>query len=368
MLSSPHQPVWDLTGDLVVKAFVPNNLEVMMQILMTISLVLLINVLSLNINGMRQTLNGVSNLGPILLKNLWGNDGWSAEFIEPMGRSGESAPFGIPFFLSLSNHQGFIFLCIDRDVVAWKLFLWGGQSLSPRNMADQGRPWSNLSTFLASFPEMLWILCDDYNERRFGSELVEPMLGGRKFTWSNSVGTKTSKLDHFLISRNLRSSWVDLYSFSLPMRILSKRLGDSDFNGVIFRSPLYKFCHKLKHVKASATTFNNVADVHGLSDLWRRERDNALVKLKDLETQNLDNLKQQTKVKWVKEGMQILGCGREGFCRGRQNFECLLSLYYEGNDSFIALVPKVKDPQGLNEFRRIYIALLRLFQRSLLND
>ena len=55
---------------------------------------------------------------------------------------------------------------------------------------------------------------------------------------------------------------------------------------------------------------------------------------------------------FLKHFWEVLG---EDFTAAIEHFKRVSSLKYRGNNSFFALVPKVQDPLGLNEFRPIHL-------------
>lgn len=110
------------------------------------------------------------------------------------------------------------------------------QRLCPHDDAIKRKLWIALQPFLCSYlcsPSNLFcIMGHDFNSirtpnERLGSEfhsrraadfnafinaanLVEPRMGGRRFTWIGQGGLKLSKLDWFLLSRELLELWPDL--------------------------------------------------------------------------------------------------------------------------------------------------------------
>lgn len=80
----------------------------------------------------------------------------------------------------------------------------------------------------------------DFNEFINSAGLMEVGMGIRKYTWIDREGSKLSKLDRFLISRELLDFWSGLYAtildrcFSDHCTILLK-VSNKDFGPILFR-------------------------------------------------------------------------------------------------------------------------------------
>lgn len=81
--------------------------------------------------------------------------------------------------------------------------------------------WSGVAILLGDFNsvrdalEKVRIFFDHTSTRYFNdfitkADLIELPTNGRKFTWSNNEGSKLSKLDRFLLSRNFVEKWPNL--------------------------------------------------------------------------------------------------------------------------------------------------------------
>ncbi|CAI9259368.1 unnamed protein product [Lactuca saligna] len=91
---------------------------------------------------------------------------------------------------------------------------------------------------LSGDPNKIWILCGDFNEVRSKEERkgsmfsvncahafnsfiancgpVDLHLGGRKYTWMNTEGSKFSKMDRFLVSNMFLQFWTNSNTLALP--------------------------------------------------------------------------------------------------------------------------------------------------------
>ena len=190
------------------------------------------------------------------------------------------------------------------------------------------------------------------------TNLVEPSLGGRKFTWSRADGSKASKLDRFLVSTTLLSAWPLLRVVALPRlfsdhcpilldregpdfglvsfkifnswlksptfkEVVENALADFD-NGLVDRSPIHSLCLKLKFLKArikarrqeagllrstkvsflpsKLSEFDLLMNLRALSELAQIERGGLITNPKELESLELVDLRQKAKIKWALEG------------------------------------------------------------------
>ena len=99
------------------------------------------------------------------------------------------------------------------------------------------------------------------------AELIEPPLGGRKFTWISADGKKGSQLDRFLLSDQLAEKWTNAHWKTLPRRYSDHSPILLDFGGVDFGPIPFKF-------------FNSWLKVNSLHDLvkenWNISDEGAL--------------------------------------------------------------------------------------------
>lgn len=102
---------------------------------------------------------------------------------------------------------------------------------APQDDGEKRKLWVDVCSYLATSSK-LYCLMSDFNyarreEERFGCEfhqrraadfnafisavdLQEFHIGGRRFTWVGPGGLKLSKLDRFLLSRELVEAWTDV--------------------------------------------------------------------------------------------------------------------------------------------------------------
>nr|GEW17340.1 copia protein [Tanacetum cinerariifolium] len=95
------------------------------------------------------------------------------------------------------------------------------------------------------------LLMGDFNEVRLEEEsgLVEVPSGGFSFTWSHSSATKMSRLDRFLVSKNLQRSCPNLSSLTLDHGFDSF-ISDTWCNiNIIEPNAMFKMAKKLKILK-----------------------------------------------------------------------------------------------------------------------
>ncbi|KAJ9560359.1 hypothetical protein OSB04_005519 [Centaurea solstitialis] len=316
-----------------------------------------------------------------LITEMWGGSQFNFEVVEAIGRSGGICSVWDPILFEKSA------IVSDTNFLA-VMGLWRPKRVTcgfinvyaPTSSSARSELWSKLLNLLKANPHVSWIISGDFNEVRSPEErrgstfdargakafnefiekakLEEPSLGGRKFTWSRVDGSKASKLDRFLVSRNFLSVWPLLNVVALPRvhsdhcPILLNADGEDfgpvpfkifnswikipslvdtvekaweDFDGgSVDRSPIHNLCLKLKflkgrikewrdlnYVKKSAeihslrvklSDLDNLIDLRDLTEAEQKDRGEVLNKLKDFELMDLADLKQKAKIKWAVEG------------------------------------------------------------------
>ncbi|KAJ9542598.1 hypothetical protein OSB04_029104 [Centaurea solstitialis] len=246
---------------------------------------------------------------------------------------------------------------------------------APNSLAGREAVWKKVSDLLASDQNTGWLICGDFNEvrgpeERRGSafdargvnafnnfisalELFERHLGGR-----NAGGSKHSKLDRFLLSKEFTNSWSNPSVFALHKLYLDHNpimldSGKLDFGPVPFKffnswlraenlsevvskcwtssepgdemtSGIQSLCRKLKRTKMAIkkwrktesvgneklledmkikhNSLDTLDDMLGLSGEDRLEKYETLRQIRELEERHLMDAKQKAKVVWLNEG------------------------------------------------------------------
>lgn len=134
-------------------------------------------------------------------------------------------------FVAESAFSGAGFLCVEGR--------WNGSSslisiinvYAPQGDSNKRILLLDLCSFLATSSNLFCVMGDfnsvrkpdermgfifdhrrvgDFNAFISATNLQEPHMGGRRFTWVGQGGLKLSKLDRFLVSRELLELWLDL--------------------------------------------------------------------------------------------------------------------------------------------------------------
>ncbi|KAJ9543996.1 LOW QUALITY PROTEIN: hypothetical protein OSB04_023703 [Centaurea solstitialis] len=255
---------------------------------------------------------------------------------------------------------------------------------APNSLAGREELWRKLTDVIRSDMSTGWVVCGDFNEVRCPEErrgsafvsrgadsfnnfignldLVEPRLGGRRFTWKSGDGLKHSKLDRFLLSRGFLNIWNNPGAFALqslysdhnpivldsgshnfgpvPFKFFNSWLFSDDLEGVIFQSwsnggdfhsddseilmlrkKLWrtKICIKdwrkavvesrakdLEDLKVKHNALEVLDDALGLSLVEKNEKDLILGKIRDMEERDLMDLKQKAKINWLRNSVENL--------------------------------------------------------------
>lgn len=163
---------------------------------------------------------------------FWSTGDYAFSQIGVVGRSGGILrSWRKDCFNAVSAFAGRGFLCVEG--------FWKGcsQTLSiinvyaPQDDSDKRKLWLDICSYLSNSSK-LFCLMGDFNSvrnegERFGctfhqrreenfnafikvTDLQELHMGGRRFTWIGPGGLKLSKLDRFLMSRELSEIWIDM--------------------------------------------------------------------------------------------------------------------------------------------------------------
>lgn len=251
---------------------------------------------------------------------------------------------------------------------------------APQDVSLKAALWIKITDVINADSELIWIICGDFNEVRNREErkgsifdpkgafifnefidsngLIDIKLGGRKFTWMGSGGSKLSKLNRFLTSPNFFDHWLNASATVLarihsdhcpilldskgfdfgpvPFRFFNSWLHDPDLANVvsncwnlgagpaIVHSKMEMLSRKLKSLKSRIKTWRvtHVEENKKQMDLLKksldeldimaesstpddekiRRRAEISLQLSELESQKLLDLKQKAKSKWVLEG------------------------------------------------------------------
>ncbi|KVH96764.1 Endonuclease/exonuclease/phosphatase [Cynara cardunculus var. scolymus] len=161
-----------------------------------------------------------------------------------------------------------------------------------------------------------------FNDFIRDSGLIEVRSGGRKFTKMSANGAKHSKLDKYLVSSNFLSHWPMPSAMILPrylsdhcpilfrsalvdfgpiyFKFFNSWLGQPDFNLLVLdswnSSPSTIYCLPIKYfinIKAENTPLS-------LEEIASRK--DILMKIKPLDEENVKDLKQKARLRWVVDG------------------------------------------------------------------
>nr|KAJ0186457.1 hypothetical protein LSAT_V11C900469030 [Lactuca sativa] len=316
-------------------------------------------------------------------KQIWGSSNFQCEVVDPVGLSGGIASLWDPtLFRAADAIKGAGFLAIKGLWLTLKkkcgfINIYASQEPNEKKIL-----WNRLHDLITSNPQCMWFVFGDFNAVRFPEErlgsifcpngayffnkfiysagLLEIKMGGRRFTYMSSKGDKHSKLDRFLVSKNVTDTWSHLNVTTLP-RIHSDHCAivlssnEVDFGPHPFRffnswlkepgfeevlkvgwsireksgsclqlSPLSLVAGKLKnlkeHIKKSRKVLieKNRKEIEELTnkinsiDLQVEEgnvndelikcRQDAYKKIMEFEARRIEDLKQKSRTRWALEG------------------------------------------------------------------
>ncbi|XP_035831953.1 uncharacterized protein LOC118480996 [Helianthus annuus] len=248
---------------------------------------------------------------------------------------------------------------------------------------------------------------NNFNTFIFEAGLLEYNMKGRSFTYASADGRKLSKLDRFLVNPAFFNSWPEarveaLSSFlsdhcpiilssvaknfgPKPFRVFDSWIGlacfeeevvgaikgSDDVTGppdVVLMKKLGILRQRLKLWRDDMLAKNSEAVASALSDLegleavldsreLNEEEEWSLLEckklLKEEEVRKNRDLKQRSRIRWAKEGDENSKFFHSMInCRKASNV--IHGLNIDGcGSSFIALIPKIKDPLGLKDYRPI---------------
>lgn len=172
-------------------------------------------------------------------KKIWGSSNFQCEVVDPVGLSGGIASLWDPtLFRAADAIKGAGFLAIKGLWLKLKkkcgfINIYASQEPNEKKIL-----WNRLHDLITSDPQCMWFVFGNFNAVRFPEErlgsiffpngayffnkfiysagLLEIKMGGRRFTYMSSKGDKHSKLDRFLVSKNVTDTWSHLNVTTLP--------------------------------------------------------------------------------------------------------------------------------------------------------
>ncbi|KAJ9544401.1 hypothetical protein OSB04_024108 [Centaurea solstitialis] len=316
-----------------------------------------------------------------IINSCWGMGNVDFEFVPSLGRSGGIISiWDANSFLKESVFHDQHFLAIKGRWLQNNKPCGIINVYAPNSLSEREALWSKLSLVVGADQNLGWVIGGDFNEVRRADErcgstfvprgaamfnnfiasldLVEPSMGGRKYTWASADGQKCSKLDRFLLSRPFLDAWSNPGVFALPRWFsdhnpITLDTGQLDFGHVPFKffnswinidslamvvsqswtswpandsnlTDIQRLCGKLKRTKEEIkrwrkdvcggggkfledlkkryNTLEMIEDSIGLSDMDRSEMISTLGKIRELEERELQDAKQKAKVGWLKNG------------------------------------------------------------------
>ncbi|KAJ9545418.1 hypothetical protein OSB04_025125 [Centaurea solstitialis] len=260
---NPKCPHLNSLGDVEGDAFFTDEEEDegLMGIRIRREVLLMIKLLSLNVNGLSSDFkrNWIRSLGKEfscyfvclqeshlqsvdhrIINSCWGIRAVDFAFAGSSGRSGGLITFWDPsHFVLESSFHGQNFLVVKGKWRSNNLNCLIVNVYAPNDPPGRAQLWDTLSELVGENPNAGWVFCGDFNEV-LSTGLVEPNMGGRRFTWSNAEGTKFSKIDRIFLSAGFLSRWPNPSVIALP-RLYSDHnplfldTGKIDFGPVPFR-------------------------------------------------------------------------------------------------------------------------------------
>ncbi|GJU71291.1 RNA-directed DNA polymerase, eukaryota, partial [Tanacetum coccineum] len=187
----------------------------------------------------------MENMDLICVKTCWGNLAFDYVHSDSVGNSGGILCVWDPNSFCKSNATISDYFVMVRGV--WRLT---GQDLlmiavyAPHDFKDKQLLWDYLTREIGKWKGEV-VIMGDFNEVRYKSDrfgsvfnvqganmfnsfitnagLVEVSLGGSSFTWCHKSATKMSKLDRFLVSESLLSTWPNITAVTLERYLSDHR-------------------------------------------------------------------------------------------------------------------------------------------------
>ncbi|KAJ0533359.1 putative RNA-directed DNA polymerase [Helianthus annuus] len=241
-----------------------------------------------------------------MVNRFWGRSLFEFDAVESTGRSGGLLTIWDPSIFAKSG------VVKNRNFLAvFGNMLSSGEPIAVVNVYAQNDPgdrrilWADLIQLKNTFSG-LWIFLGDFNdvrcqEERLNSEfvalnalhfnqfiaeadLVEYQMGGRKYTYRSDNGTKMSKLDRFLVSRDFMGKWP-----AASCMALSNMASD--------HCPILLSTVQADYGKIPSRMFNSWFEIPGAVD-------HVLQLLGSFHFEGLPDLALDVKMKWVKRRLK----------------------------------------------------------------
>ncbi|XP_071712960.1 uncharacterized protein [Rutidosis leptorrhynchoides] len=297
----------------------------------------------------------------------------------------------------------------DRETIVVNVY-------GPHNDEKKKMMWDCLENIM-SYPNAAWVIGGDFNEvhneeerqncvfhdRRAAffndfierTQLIEVPLIGKRFTRISDDGSKFSKLDRYLVSDLFLQLWEDISVVALernlsdhcpivlrnknenfvpkPFKLFDVWLESEDVEPIINKYGV--FDEELEAARTIALEWEKKADERILSDderiTWLEARNNWLKK----DREKAKMLQQKARLKWASEGDDNTKFFHTSIIR-RDDLKKAVDWFWENeeislgcNASFLTLIPKVKCPTGLGDYRPISQigSLYKIFAKLLAN-
>ncbi|KAJ9558649.1 LOW QUALITY PROTEIN: hypothetical protein OSB04_013263 [Centaurea solstitialis] len=205
----------------------------------------------------------VNSLDCVVVRDIWGSDCFDSCSSASIGRSGGLCLiWDCSFFTLETSYQNSNFVAVLGRWAPLGAKCGFINIYAPSMALGRAKLWDDLLRLINNWKDICWVLGGDFNEvrrleERKGSAfsrsgaatfnefiatagLIDPPLGGRKYTWVSADGTKGSKLDRFLFSEKFAELRPNTCSLALP-RLYSDHCpiildcGRVDFGPIPFR-------------------------------------------------------------------------------------------------------------------------------------
>ncbi|GKA95732.1 RNA-directed DNA polymerase, eukaryota [Tanacetum coccineum] len=258
-----------------------------------------------------------------------------------------------------------------------------------------------------------------FNDFISDSGLIDIQLGGYSFTWSHPSASKMSKLDRFLLTEGLISLFPQLSAICLNRHLsdhrpILLREVDADYGAIPFRFyhswfNLNGFEHMVSNTWKSTVLSdrNRMLDNGDVSDDILLSRSNLMKQMQDIKSSDARDSFQKAKIKWAIEGdenskffhgiinhkrstLAIRGIMVDGEwvddpSRVKDEDSCSFVIEFQSptsnrsvvwffnhssfargcNSAFIALIPKVPDP---NTFKPLSFPNRQILMAFIINE
>ncbi|GKA34668.1 integrase, catalytic region, zinc finger, CCHC-type containing protein [Tanacetum coccineum] len=252
----------------------------------------------------------------ITLKALWGNYAFTYAISPPLGSSGEILCVWESSMLVKENVSVLdSFLLITGTWVPTATRLLIISVYAPKELAEQRLLWEYLCHVNGKWDGECIIL-GDFNNFISLAVLVDLSLRGYSFTWAHKTDTKMSKLNRFLISKGLLTTYPNLLAICLDRRlsdhlpILLKEVY-SDYGSIPFR--IFHLWFQMdgfdKMVEQTWMSMD-IIDTNGFIHIKKKlqllkqkiRRIELMKSLNDMQSLEAMDITKKSKVRWSIEG------------------------------------------------------------------